>query len=93
MRGESAFRIRADDWRRLRDGPPDGASDYLALFLNTFQRSKAAETIGWIKTALTGGSAPAMEQPLEVSFETDCVAKLDRSRLQGLSVSFGRPLW
>ena len=34
MRGESAFSVRADDWRRLRYWPPDGAIDYLALFLN-----------------------------------------------------------
>ena len=34
MRGESAFSVRADDWRRLRYGPTDGGIDYLALFLN-----------------------------------------------------------
>ena len=61
MRGESAFSVRADDWRRPRYGPPDGAIDYLALFLNAFARSKTAETIGWIKTALSG--APRLSSP------------------------------
>jgi hypothetical protein len=60
VRGESAFSVRADDWRRLRYGPPDGAIDYLALFLNAFQRAKAAETFGWIKGSQR---APRLSSP------------------------------
>ena len=46
MRGESAFSVRADDWRRLRYGPPDGAIDYLALFLNAFSAPKQPRQLG-----------------------------------------------
>jgi hypothetical protein len=40
VRGESAFSVRADDWRRFRYGPPDGTIDYLALFLSAFSAPK-----------------------------------------------------
>ena len=60
MRGESAFSVRADDWRRPRYGPPDGAIDYLALFLNTFSAPKQPRQLGGSKR-LSAGSAT--EQP------------------------------
>jgi hypothetical protein len=46
VRGESAFSIRADDWRRLRYWPPDGAIDYLALFLNAFSAPNSRDN--WV---------------------------------------------
>ena len=60
MRGESAFSVRADDWRRLRYGPPDGAIDYLALFLNAFSVPKQPRQLGGSKR-LSADSA--IEQP------------------------------
>ena len=60
MRGESAFSVRADDGRRPRYGPPDGAIDYLALFLNAFSVPKQPRQLGGSKR-LSAGST--IEQP------------------------------
>ena len=71
MRGESAFSVRADDWRRLRYWPPDGAIDYLALFLNAFSAPRQPRQLCGSKRLSAGSAIPAPARLIEGGLPTE----------------------
>jgi hypothetical protein len=77
VRGESAFSVRADDWRRLRYGPPDGDIDYLALFLNALLQNSRDNW--WIKGSQRASrlSSPATANALGLTVPPTLLTQAD----------------